>query len=131
MTTEEAELQGLTDEQRAHYERVRAHGESHGWALMVATRTFPGVTRRDERWRGTQDGKRMGVRGVRGKYQPGLAEYPGDPHAFCESMGDARRRAEQIGAKITDRPNNAEGGRQELLKKARKGDAAAAAALEK
>lgn len=128
---EHAELDGLDAEQVARYFECRDRGDSHNWALMVASDSWPRIATRDDRWGRCNDGKRMGVRGVRGKYQPALAEFPGDPQAFCESMGDARRRADQLGVTITDRPENAESGRQDLLRRARRGDPQANRVLEK
>jgi len=128
---EAAELEKLDVLQLARYHNARARGDSHKWAIMVATDSWPRIATRDNRWGLAQDGRQMGVKGVRGKYQPALAEYPGDPRAFCESMGDARRRAAQLGVTITDRPENAESGRQDLLRKARRGDWQAQRAIEK
>ena len=48
----------------------------------------------------------MGVKGAKGKYQAGLARYSGDPRAFVQSQGEARKRADEVGMKIVSGPNN-------------------------
>ena len=130
-------MMGLPLHQVKEYTRLRDKGESHNFAIMLATQKMPGLGNRDNRWNLRQDGKEMGVTGVRGAYQPALARYTGDPLAFCESMGDAKRRCDQLSFEegcdvtISDGPENADNGRQKLLKDARLGDNQALATLDK
>lgn len=59
----------------------------------------------------------MGVRGARGKYQAGLARYPGDPEAFVQSRADARRVADKRGLAIHHGPANSGGANQRRSQK--------------
>lgn len=91
-------------------------------AMIIASRRAPGTDRTDERWRLTHDPEAH-ARGLKGpgKYQPGLARFPGDPQAVVSSRGDAERVCKKNGWKITDQPMNAgkgvQRGRPGVLKK--------------
>ena len=92
----------LTPQQQVDYDRMRAKGVGRNLAYIMASQTAPGMDRTDERWRGSDDRREHGNRAPRGKYQPGIARYPGDPAAFVQSRGEARDRAEQFGLDIID-----------------------------
>lgn len=110
-TAEELEAhRELGESQRyERYRELRSAGESHSIALMLAARQAPGTDRTDERWQGQKDPEAH-ARGLKmtGKYQPGLARYPGDPRAIVSSRAEARKVAERAGWTITDRPANAD-----------------------
>lgn len=103
------------------YLRLRAHGESHNIAEMLATRSAPN-SRSDAdffRGMGTLD-KQIGddphsmqqvVDGYRAatggrnpnpnySYQAGLAQFPGDPRAFVGGAGEIKRRAEELNVNV-------------------------------
>ncbi len=107
--------------QQAAYDRMRAAGESHSMAEMLATRSFPGVKGTDSvfmegRKLGGQqfeaDGPGVGqhhlaaaaAAGVNtsGKWYSGaLARYPGDPRAWVSGLGDVRRIARERNIGLT------------------------------
>jgi peptidoglycan/xylan/chitin deacetylase (PgdA/CDA1 family) len=91
---------GLTQRQAVEYDRLRAKGQSHNMALIFATRQAPAMDRTDERLRAADDRREHGKRAPRGRYQSGLARFPGDPKAFVKSRGEARQRANAIGREI-------------------------------
>lgn len=102
----------LRPEQFDHYMRCRSKGQSHSIALILASCRAPSMDRTDERWRLSRDkhrvvGKHGKVPNAQGKYQAGLADYPGDPSAFVCSRGEARRVAASKGLTICDAPANA------------------------
>jgi hypothetical protein len=100
---------------QARYEELRAAGQSHAMADMLAHRQFPGTRTEESFWRGrrvsdqfgeTPAGKAMGEQyramakaaGVNphGKvYQAGLASYPGDPSAWVSDTSDVLRIAKE------------------------------------
>jgi hypothetical protein len=98
----------LSEGDFAHYQRCREKGSSHNMAMILASGKAPGSDRTDERWRLTRDPEAH-ARGLKGpgKYQPGLARFPGDPEAVVSSRGDAERVAKKRGWTITKEPNNA------------------------
>lgn len=102
----------LNEAQMRIYRRVRADGTSHRLAMVLALRKPPRANRRDERWRCTDESKSFRRAVPAGKYQAGLARYPGDPEAFVSSMSEARRVAERRGLQISDEPTNARTARQ-------------------
>lgn len=110
-TFDERELSAARAElaggQLEHYMRCRDRGTSHALAMVLASRRAPLVNRRDERWRLTDEKATFRRRVPKGKYQAGLARYPGDPEAFVSSMGDAKKVAARRGLQILDEPANA------------------------
>lgn len=97
-----------------HYEEMRARGESHRLAEMLATRVTPGLMTDSVFLSGHCNGnqfERTAVLGdyyrrvaeqagqsTRGKvYLSGLAEYPGDPKAWVAGRGDVRRVLDERG----------------------------------
>lgn len=72
---------------QAEYEAMRAKGESHNMAEMLALQQFP--FSRDENqilFKGEESGK---------LYISQLARYPGDPRAYVSNASDVRRIAEE------------------------------------
>ena len=96
----------LTDHQQARYEEIRAKGQSHSIAVMLASGHAPGAQRPDERWRGSDPSVEFQKKMPKGKYQAGLARYPGDHRAIVRSRGEARKRASELGLTIQDAPAN-------------------------
>jgi hypothetical protein len=92
----------LAPEQRAEYARLRAQGQSHNIAVMLASCEAPTTNRTDDRWRSSDERREHGRRAPLGKYQPGLARFPGDPLAFVRSRAEAQRRAEEMDLEIID-----------------------------
>ena len=103
--TTEARLDPKVDLE--HYLRARSKGTGHNLAIIIASRAAPAMDRQDERW-GTKRDPEAQARGINavGKYQAGLARFPGDPQAVVSSRGDARRVAEKNGWTISKGPNN-------------------------
>lgn len=89
------DLDGLTAEQLAAYWRLRK-AESHNMAMVLLLQQAPGQIRVDERWALADGG--------RGKYQPGLAEYTGDPFAYCSSRAELNEKCGMKGARVLDGP---------------------------
>lgn len=106
---------------QAQYEYMRRNGESHNTAEMLAYRAAPsGRTDNDFfRGQGTLDAQvgddphymqqiTEGYRAATGgqnpnpnySYQAGLAQFPGDPKAFADSVGMVKRRAEQLNVNV-------------------------------
>src|SRR6516225_9010901 len=100
---------------QAEYERLRAAGESHTIAEMLAYAQPPGVNNTD---RAFMEGKGCGeqfegqdvigdlyaqnLRDLGGspkgkRYLHGLAEFPGDPRAWVSGLGEAKAYAESRG----------------------------------
>lgn len=92
--------------QQAAYEKMRADGESHNMAEMLATRSLPGLktdtnfmARRRRRQRLPRAyyemAKKAGVN-TEGRWFCGdVAKYPGDPEAWVEGRGDIKRICEK------------------------------------
>jgi hypothetical protein len=97
----------LDDVQFARYQTARSRNTGHGLALVIASRCPPRVIRRDERWRLTDERPSFGRSAPSGKYQAGLADFPGDPTAFVSSRHEAEKVAEAKGLSIIDEPVNA------------------------
>lgn len=76
-TVEQIQYDELTTQQKRFYCRCRTNGQSHNMGIVLASRQAPGSNRADER---------VLARGVNGKYQSGLARYPGDPQAYVTSV---------------------------------------------
>lgn len=97
----------LGPERYERYEELRARGNTHNMAMILASQRAPGTDRTDERWRLMRDPEShaRGLKGT-GKYQPGLARFPGDPQAVVHSRKDAKRVAEKNGWKIQNEPMN-------------------------
>ena len=111
---------------QAAYENMRARGESHSMAQMLAYRTAPASRTDDDFFRGvgTLD-KQIGdddghyINDVTANYRKAtghdpnpnhlyvstLAQYPGDPRAFVASRGDVSRRAEELGVGVSGMVN--------------------------
>jgi hypothetical protein len=100
------------------YCRMRIDGQSHRMAVMLATRSFPGVrtdaTFNEGRCNGNQfeahpalgDQYRRiadasGVSTTGKWYCSGLADYPGDPTAWVSDRGDVLRVARLKGYKVS------------------------------
>lgn len=98
----------LAPEELDAYERSRAKGTSHNLAMIFASGQAPRADRKDERWRACDESASFRRKVPRGKYQHGLARYPGDPEAFVSSRGEARRVADKRGMKILSAPPNSE-----------------------
>ena len=111
-----ATVHGLTEEQQAEYDAAIGRGESHNIAEIVASGKPPGMDLKDERWRLGDERAEWGKEVPKGKYQSGLARYPGDPEAFVSSRADARRLAQKRGLRIIDGPANRDNPRQRAAK---------------
>jgi hypothetical protein len=87
------------------YEELRRGGQSHNFAEMLATRSFPGFVTDDDFNRGKNNGRqfertpwlgdqyksvadRAGVSTTGKWYCSGLAAYPGDPRAWVSGRSD-------------------------------------------
>jgi len=105
-------VHGLSPEQQADYEAAIRRGETRNMALIVATQQPPGGNFRDERWRLSDERAYWKKDVPQGKYQAGLARYPGDKRAFVQSASEAKRIADKMGLAITDRPINHDNPRQ-------------------
>lgn len=116
------------------YAAMRAAGESHSMAEMLATRSFPGLKGTDAVF---MEGRKLGGQqfeslprhmgqmyleeaakanvNVSGKYYLGtVARFPGDPKAWVSGLGDVRRIAKErgvavVGAVNIDAPKYADG----------------------
>jgi len=118
--TKEAILDFDQEIDREHYRRCRRKGTSRALARILASGKAPGTDRTDERWRLQRDPEAY-ARGLRctGKYQPGLARFPGDPEAVVSSRAEARKVVDKNGWKIQDGPVNAENSVQRRRKELR------------
>lgn len=105
---------------QSEYERMREQGESHNFAEMLATRSFPGI-RTDSTWnagrcngnqfedtplRGDfylEEAKKAGMNPVGMTYLPSLARFPGDPEAWVSGRGDVQRICDQRGWGMGDK----------------------------
>lgn len=105
-------IHGLTPDQQADYEAAIQRGESHNMALIVATQQAPGGNFRDERWRLSDERETWRTDVPQGKYQAGLARYPGDKRAFVQSRSEAAALARKMGRTIHDGPVNHDNPRQ-------------------
>jgi len=105
---------------QAAYERMRAQGQSHSMAEMLAYRQAPGAQTDREFQRGqgtlesqygndpqylheiTQTAMRNGYKpNVNDVYVPGIAAFPGDPRAFVTDRGEIKKVAEERGLGIS------------------------------
>jgi hypothetical protein len=102
-----------TPAQLDHYLTCRDNGCSRSMALMLATRSFPGIRTdsifNEGRFSGQdqfidcpakgawlrRQAEEAGVSTTGKYYLSGLAEYPGDPTAWVDSMSDVRRVARE------------------------------------
>lgn len=100
------DVKRLDGAQRALYRKSVAKGNTHSFALMCATQCPPGGVFADERWRLSDESKSFRRNVPPGKYQTGLARYPGDPQAFVSSRSEAKKVAAKRGLTVTDRPAN-------------------------
>jgi hypothetical protein len=86
---------------QAAYETMRADGQSHSMAEMLATRSLPGIRtdatfmtkkpRRQNLPRSYYKNARKAGVVTDGKYYDGqMARYPGDPEAWVSGRGDIR-----------------------------------------
>jgi hypothetical protein len=100
------------------YDAMRAAGESHALAEMLALRTFPGVRGLDSDFnKGRCNGEQFancpalgdhfrrvaegaGVSTTGKTYLRGLAEYPGDPAAWVSGTSDVLRVARERGLRV-------------------------------
>lgn len=82
---------------QAEYEAMRAAGESHKMAEMLALQAFP--FGRDEN-RILMQGKESGK-----FYSSQLARYQGDPRAYVSSASDIRRIAQEDGLIVSGTVN--------------------------
>lgn len=108
------------------YQNMRARGESHSMAEMLAYRQSPSAnTDREFQMHGTLD-KQIGdpeniylnevtsnYRKATGQnpnpnhlYVQSLAQYPGDPRAFVADRGDVKRRAEELNVSVSGAVNH-------------------------
>ena len=102
---------------QARYERLRANGEAHGMAEVLATGCFPATKTDREFWSGRWEAggglhpaefehhkalaEAAGV-SVTGKvYCRGLADYPGDPTAWVGDRGDVLRVAKEKSLRVS------------------------------
>lgn len=99
-------VHGLSPEQQVEYETLRKRGVSHNMAEIIASGRPPGGNFRDERWRLTDEKAYWKADVPQGKYQAGLARYPGDKRAFVQSHSEAKRLADSMGRTIHDKPIN-------------------------
>jgi hypothetical protein len=108
------ELQGvartLTRGQLDRYLKSRQAGDSPRLALVIATRQFPAVNRKEEMWRLKDSSQQQGRKALRsGHYMETMADpaavkqHGSDPRAYVESMKEARELAERRGLQIIDR----------------------------
>lgn len=81
-------------------------------AMILAGGRAPSVSRRDERWRSSDESASFGKKMPRGKYQTGLASFPGDKSAIVQSKGEAEAVAKAKGITILQEPMNARTGIQ-------------------
>lgn len=109
------------------YEQLRARGESHSMAEMLAYRQAPGAQTDREFMMGHPtleqqigDNDRHYINQVTSNYRaatghdpnPGhlyvqtLAQYPGDPKAFVSDRGEAKRRAEELNVNVSGMVNH-------------------------
>jgi hypothetical protein len=99
---------------QGRYEAMRAEGQSHSIAEILATRSFPGVRTDATFLRGHVNGSQFQDRpglgdtyravaeseglNTTGKvYLSGLAAYPGDPRAWVTGRGDVERVCRERG----------------------------------
>lgn len=99
---------------QARYEELRANGESHSFAEILACKAFPGL-KTDSVWNeGRCNGNQFetcqprgdwyrrkaeeaGVSTTGKTYLSSLAEFPGDPKAWVSDRGDVLRVAKEKG----------------------------------
>ena len=113
---------------QAAYENLRAHGQSHSMAEMLAYRQAPGAQTDREFMMGHpsleqqigDDNDRHYINQVTSNYRaatghdpnPGhlyvqtLAQYPGDPRAFVADRGEVKRRAEELNVNVSGMVNH-------------------------
>lgn len=101
-----------------HYQRMRIDGQSHKMAIMLASRSFPGVrtdaTFNTGRCNGNQFADKpalgdhyrriaeaAGVSTTGKHYCSGLADFPGDPTAWISDRGDVLRVAREKGYRVS------------------------------
>src|SRR3990167_4815835 len=102
------DVKRLDGAQRALYRTSVRKGNSKAFALMCATQCPPGGVFADERWRLSDESKSFRRNVPPGKYQTGLARYPGDPRPAGAVEG-ARRRKARGGTPRGRRPRSREG----------------------
>jgi hypothetical protein len=109
--------QRMADDDLVRYLEMRLGGQSHKFAEMMATRSFPAIRTDSEYNKGRCNGnqfeavpglgnllrKQAEAAGVSttGKYYcHGLAEYPGDPEAWVGGRGDVLAVAKKKGMSV-------------------------------